>query len=151
MPSALEHCILNSTQYDLTINCGPSIIDHNPAYPIEYIARGFRSTAMKEGVIGNIANLMDKQHHQLEQLLEEYNGVFDDQPGLNKLYNCKFEVIKNVLFKSRPFSRRPVVKAELAQMLKWGVIERNSSPYSNPLFALARQTGRSAYTLTHDR
>lgn len=41
MLSALEHCILNSAQYELSMDWVPSISDYNTVYPIECIVHGF--------------------------------------------------------------------------------------------------------------
>jgi len=40
-----------------------------------------------------------------------------------------------------PFAKRPAVEHELARMLDWGVVERCSSPYSNPIICVNKVDG----------
>ncbi|VVC27451.1 Aspartic peptidase, active site,Ribonuclease H-like domain,Ribonuclease H domain,Aspartic peptidase, partial [Cinara cedri] len=90
-------------------------------------------------------HLTDKQYNEAVQLFKKYNSIFRIRPGLNKLYVCKFNVSEDVPFKITPypipFSRRPAVEYELNRMLEWGVIERCSSPYSNPILCVTKTDG----------
>jgi len=78
-------------------------------------------------------------------LLQEFSHIFRDRSGLNKLYMCHFTVSEDLPFKIRPypvpFARRPVVKKKLQSLLDWGVVERCSSPYSNPIICVGKADG----------
>lgn len=85
------------------------------------------------------------QKEKIVRLLEDFQDVFSDQPGRNKLYVCRFDVSEDIPFKVKPypipFSRRPAVQTELNRMLDWGVIERCSSPYANPIVCVGKPDG----------
>lgn len=95
--------------------------------------------------VANVSGVTDVQRAELVHLLEEYKMIFNDHPGSNKLYTCRFNVTEDVPFKVRPypipFSRRPAVDKELQRMLDWGVVERCSSAYSNPIICVGKPDG----------
>lgn len=103
-----------------------------------------KNECIKKHVRG-ITTLSDNEQSQLFNLLNEYQEIFNDRPGCNKLYTCRFEVIRDEPFKIRPypkpFSQRPAVLAELNRMLEWGVIERSSSPYASPIICIKKSDG----------
>lgn len=87
----------------------------------------------------------EEEHLKLFSLLDKYRAIFNDRPVLNNLYSCRFEVSEDVPFKEKPYpipySRRPVVEKELQRILSWGVIERCSSPYCNPIVCVTKGDG----------
>jgi len=95
--------------------------------------------------ISSSPGVTEQQRSQLVDVLEKFQSIFDTRPGLNKLYTCRFDVSEDIPFKVRPypipFARRPAVESELKRMLTWGVIERCSSPYSNPILCVAKSDG----------
>lgn len=95
--------------------------------------------------ISSISVLSSEQLNQVNMLFQQYHKVFRNRPGLNSLYTCKFNTTEDVPFKVRPypvpFSRRPAVEKELTRMLDWGVIERCSSPYGNPIICVGKADG----------
>ena len=94
---------------------------------------------------GLLPEISENEPICLVRLLEEFQDIFSDKPGLCSLYTCKFTVTEDVPFKIKPypipFSRRPAVEKELGRMLEWGVIERCSSPYSNPVVCVGKADG----------
>lgn len=95
--------------------------------------------------LSSIQNLSSNQFEQVVDLFHEYHHIFRTRPGLNLLFTCRFNVSEDIPFKIRPypvpFARRPAVEKELARMLEWGVIERCSSPYSNPIICVGKADG----------
>jgi hypothetical protein len=95
--------------------------------------------------LSSVQNLSSNQFDQVVDIFHEYYHIFRTRPGLNLLYTCRFNVSEDIPFKIRPypvpFTRRPAVKKELARMLEWGVIERCSSPYSNPIICVGKADG----------
>lgn len=95
--------------------------------------------------LSSIATLTPEQYEKVSMLFQRYHHVFRIRPGLNSLYTCNFNVTDDVPFKCRsypvPFARRSAVDTELDRMLEWGVIERCSSPYSNPIICVTKADG----------
>jgi hypothetical protein len=95
--------------------------------------------------LSSILNISSNQLEQVVGLFHEYHHIFRTRPGLNMLFTCRFNVSEDIPFKIRPypvpFARRPAVEKELARMLQWGVIERCSSPYSNPIICVGKADG----------
>lgn len=93
----------------------------------------------------SIPSLTSDQLTRVIAVFHQYHHIFRTRPGLNSMYTCRFRVIEDVPFKVRPypipFARRPAVEKELTRMLSWGVIERCSSPYSNPILCVGKVDG----------
>jgi len=142
VPTGLEHCLssmdslnkFSSQSRNFEVNC---IDDH--ACPSDPLPSWFNEP------MPNCAEMTVKQRQGILCLLQEFSHIFSDRPGLNKLYMCHFTVSEDVPFKIRPypvpFARRPAVEKELRRMLDWGVVERCSSPYSNPIICVGKADG----------
>jgi len=89
--------------------------------------------------------LNDSQHQLMTSLLQEYDHIFKDKPGLHTFFSYKFNIKPHDPYKIKPypvpFSRRPAVQKEIDKMIKWGVIERSDSPYNNPLVTVIKADG----------
>lgn len=72
--------------------------------------------------VQDITSLSPQCKTQLLDLLLEYHCIFSNRPECNKLYTCRFDVIRESPFKIRPypvpFSQRPAVEQELNRMLE---------------------------------
>jgi len=81
----------------------------------------------------------------MTSLLQNYQHIFQDKPGLHTFFSYKFNVKNHEPYKIKPypvpFSRRPAVEKEINKMIKWGVIERSDSPYNNPLVTVVKADG----------
>jgi len=81
----------------------------------------------------------------MTSLLNDYKNIFQDKPGLHISFFYKFNVKPHEPYKIKPypvpFSRRPAVQLEINKMIEWGVIERSSSPYNNPLVTVVKSDG----------
>lgn len=95
--------------------------------------------------IHGIIGLSSEEQSTLLKLILEYHSIFSNRPGCNNLYTCRFDVTHDIPFKIRPypipFAHRPAVEQELNRMLKWGVIERSSSPYASPIICVKKSDG----------
>lgn len=89
--------------------------------------------------------LSPNQQSQISSLIQQYQPIFKDRPGLHKFFSYKFNIINDTPFKIKPypvpFSRRPAILKELNRMLEWGVIERSNSPYNNPILSVQKPDG----------
>lgn len=111
----------------------PSLITQSSPFESE------RSIALKDIVLN------DNQQSQISSLINKYNGIFQNRPGLHKFFSYKFNVKQHEPYKVKPypipFSRRPAVQHEIDKMLEWGVIERSDSPYNNPIVTVLKTDG----------
>lgn len=89
--------------------------------------------------------LNSSQQNLMTSLLQKYQHIFQDKPGLHKFFSYKFNVKPHDPYKIKPypvpFSRRPAVQQEIDKMIQWGVIERSDSPYNNPLVTVIKTDG----------
>ncbi|CAI6343011.1 unnamed protein product [Macrosiphum euphorbiae] len=85
------------------------------------------------------------QQNLMTSLLQNFQDIFQDKPGLHKFFSYKFNVKPHDPYKIKPypvpFSRRPAVQQEIDKMIQWGVIERSDSPYNNPLVTVIKTDG----------
>lgn len=83
------------------------------------------------------------QRLSLTKLLYEFKEIFSDDPGLCKSFIAKLRAKDNNPFVKRsypiPFAHREAVRAEIERLLRLGIIERSSSPYSNPLVPVIKK------------
>jgi len=87
-----------------------------------------------------------EQRSQLVEVLENFWSIFDTRPGLNKLNICRFDVSADKPFEIHPylvpFTKCPAVENEIKRMLiRGGVIECYSLPYSNPILCVSKGDG----------
>jgi hypothetical protein len=89
--------------------------------------------------------LNNSQQNLMSSLLQKYQYIFKDKPGLHSFFSYKFNVRIHESYKikpySVPFSRRPAVQKEIDKMNESGVIERSDSPYNNPLVTVIKVDG----------
>lgn len=99
----------------------------------------------EENIALNDISLNSSQQNLITSLLQKYQHIFQDKPGLHKFFSYKFNVKPHDPYKIKPypvpFSRRPAVQKEIDKMLKWGVIERSDAPYNNPLVTVVKTDG----------
>lgn len=93
----------------------------------------------------NDVQLDTAQQKQMSSVLEQYQFIFQEQPGIHKFFSYKFNVKPHEPYKVKPypvpFSRRAAVQSEINKMIEWGVIERSDSPYNNPLVTVIKSDG----------
>lgn len=96
----------------------------NNAYNDRYKNTTADNTADKPNDLlsGNDINLTIEQNKQLVSLINKYQIIFQNKPGLHSFYSHKFNVVEHKPFKIRPYpipiSRRPAVQHEIDRMIK---------------------------------
>ncbi|KAK9759146.1 Reverse transcriptase (RNA-dependent DNA polymerase) [Popillia japonica] len=79
----------------------------------------------------------------VEQTIARYSDVFSNKPGRCNMYKCVLKMKNEAPFVQRsypiPFSKKDAVRCEINRMLDWGIIERSSSPYSNPIVVVTKK------------
>jgi hypothetical protein len=144
VPTALEHCLLSiSTHNNFSCPVMPIETEINCLNDNSYLSESITNKFYEN--IMNSQGVTEEQKEQLANLLQDFHDVFNDHPGRSSLYTCRFNVSEDKPFKIKPypipFSRRPAMSRELQRMLDWGVVERCSSPYSNPIICVGKPDG----------
>ncbi|KAK7095859.1 hypothetical protein V1264_005220 [Littorina saxatilis] len=89
--------------------------------------------------------LTDSQRADMRKMLQEHSGIFTDIPLRCKAGECEIvlESEKPVRVKQYPLphSQSESVQSEIDSMLKLGVIEKTSSPYSSPILLVKKKDG----------
>jgi len=130
--NSLKHIKID-TQFSPSTENNPNSI--NDSLPFE----NERSIAL------NDISLDEQQQIQMNDLIQDYNHIFQNRPGLHKFFTYKFNVKPHEPYKIKPypvpFARRPAVQQEIDKMLEWQIIERSDSPYNNPLVTVIKADG----------
>lgn len=95
-------------------------------------------------VFGENHNLNESQKNSLIVMLNKYDKLFDDRPGLVLDYECHLnvDVHKDVFVKKTypvPLAKLEAAQREIDRMLEWGIIESSESEYSNPLLVVPKK------------
>lgn len=141
----IEHCISNVIKINNIMSIDVTNLREDGCLTDKLYPENPSSNTFNENVPKNIPGTTEEQRVELVNLLEEFRNIFSLKPGLNLLYTCRFTVTDEVPFKVRPypvpFARRPAVEAELKRMYEWGVIERSTSAYCNPIICVGKPDG----------
>ena len=104
----------------------------------------FENALMRK--INQISILNTSEKMELKNLLIEFKDVFSEKPG--KIKNFTYEIKLNnqdpIIRKSYaiPLAYKQKVLDEIQRMLDNGIIERDSSPYCNPLRVVLKKSGK---------
>lgn len=107
-------------------------------------------TNKDNGITTKIANKLKEVNdvdevyvNQLKLILLKNQEVFSEKPGRIRGYKHYFCVTDNTPYMLKgwpiPLTYQQAVKRELEKMLEYGVIERSSSPYINPLVPVLKK------------
>lgn len=87
--------------------------------------------------------LNDKQKEELESLLEEFEDVFSDQPGLTRKAEHHIRTGSASPIAQHPYripvAWKPAVREEVRQMLDAGMIEHSESPWASPVVCVRKK------------
>ena len=95
------------------------------------------------------SELTEGQKTQVMALLGEFNDVLTDIPGVTKSGQHDIILTHQEPVRSRPYplphALREKVKEEVREMLKLGVIEHSTSPYSSPIVMVKKKDGTNRF------
>ncbi|KAL8585224.1 hypothetical protein ACOMHN_013239 [Nucella lapillus] len=99
-------------------------------------------------------DLTDKQTHQLLQVLSDYKDILTDKPGVAVgVEPHQIQTTTDVPIRVKPyplpFAKRVVVEKEIQTMLKLGVIEPSTSPYSSPVVLVGKPDGSVRFCIDY--
>ena len=87
--------------------------------------------------------MIDSQRTEVSDLLFEFRDIFDDLPGECKYESHAIKVNTKVPVHMKPYpvpyAKKEVIKQEVANMLKWGIIEPSISPYNSPVVLVLKK------------
>jgi len=90
-------------------------------------------------------DLSETQRKEVMDLLEEYQDVFTDVPGLTTLGEHSITLTTNEPIHSKPYkiphAMQDTVDEELETMLRMGIIEPSSSAYASPIVIVKKTDG----------
>ncbi|XP_076464736.1 uncharacterized protein LOC143296595 [Babylonia areolata] len=89
------------------------------------------------------------------KLVREFGDVLTDLPGRTNLETCSLQLNSDTPLRTKqyplPYSQREVIQEEVDQMLKMGVIEPSSSPYSSPIVLVKKRDGKVRFCVDFRR
>jgi len=90
-------------------------------------------------------------HDSIRRLLYEHAEVITDVPKRTNLAECTIQLEHDRPVRTRqyplPFSQREKIKEEVDGLLKMGVVEPSSSPYSSPIVLVAKKDGNTRFCI----
>lgn len=102
----------------------------------------------------NDTDLNETQQKKLNQLLAEYQDLFDEQPGKTKLIQHEINLETTQPIALKPYSRRSPLEKEFIQneidrMLKQGIISPSESPWSAPVVIVKKKEGKLRFCVDY--
>jgi hypothetical protein len=127
--------------YDAPVGCMIRKEGNNTNQPFDLIDNRSASTQTISDLTQRIDALLPLQQTKLAELLDIYKGSLTTKPGSCNAFEYHFVLTSRTpvsgYARSLPFLLRPVVRAQLNQMIQDGITEA-CSPYVNPLTIVPR-------------
>ena len=91
------------------------------------------------------SDLSEEQQQQWWQLVNEFQDIFSDRPGEIKAVEHRIRLTDDNPICSKPYpvphAMKEVIKEEVKEMKRLGVIEPSNSPYASPLLIVKKKDG----------
>jgi hypothetical protein len=95
--------------------------------------------------------LSDEERCKISTLINGYEDVFSDVPGLTNLGSHNIMLISDKPVRVKPyplaFVSKDTILEEVRNMVKAGVIEPSSSPYCSPIVIVKKKDGTNRFCL----
>ena len=134
---------LEPDQEDVEVTAATMIIHESEDEDIDLIIPGGPSENYRD--IQYSPHLSSQQLKEAKDLVQEYQDIFTDKPGSTTMEEHKIELTTEEPVKQRPYplpySMREIVKKEVDQMWKDGIIERTDSAYASPIVMVKKPDG----------
>ena len=87
--------------------------------------------------------LSDTQQNEVTRLLFEFRDIFNDMPGKSKCGSHSIKLRTDDPVHVRPYpvpyAKNEIIKKEIENMTKWGIIEPSNSPYNSPIVLVLKK------------
>ena len=94
-------------------------------------------------------------HAGVRAIVKRHEAIVTDLPQRTTLAKCGIRLAHNNPIRTRqfplPYAKREVIGKEVKAMLKMGVIEPSSSPYSSPIVLVAKPDGKMRFCSDYRR
>ena len=103
----------------------------------------------KDVIINTV--LSSEQKQQINVLLEQFQDIFTENPGLTQLVEHKVQLTSKEPIRTKnypiPYMMRDVIDEEITKMLDLGIIEKSESPYSSPVVIVRKRDGTNRFCI----
>lgn len=93
------------------------------------------------------------QKEQIQALVSEYSDVLTDLPGKTTIIEHEIKLVSDNPVRSRPYSvphaLKDIVKSEIENMLRMGIIEQIESPYASPIVIVKKSDGTNRFCIDY--
>ena len=100
-------------------------------------------------------DLSDSQKCEVRTLLNDFSDLFSDVPGKTECVEHKIQLTNQVPIRLKPyplpFASEEIVKNEVDNMLKAGVIKVSNSPYSSPIVLVKQKGNKTRFCIDYRR
>ena len=94
-----------------------------------------------------------ERHADLMSIVRQYPKVLSDLPGKTKLSPCRIELTDDGPIRVKqyplPHSQRDAIAQEVKEMLRLGVIEPSTSPYTSPVVIVKKKDGKNRFCVDY--
>ncbi len=102
-------------------------------------------TAVEPVVVDTNPQLSAAQKTELQHLVGQFPDVFSSTPGQTQILQHEIRTPPGTIVRQRPYrvpeARRQAIEEEIQQMMKLGVIEPSTSPWSSPIVLVPKPDG----------
>jgi len=102
----------------------------------------------------DLSNVSPENQPKLKKLLHKYRDTFSDIPGKTNLLEHHIQLQPNIRpIKQQPYRANPIkaekIVAEIDEMLKMGIIEESTSPWSSPIILIPKKDNTVRFTIDY--
>ena len=154
--SNVDSCVTQSMCYNVLHSASAVMISDE--LPVAGSSEGFSTIILPALVqtedvtdVKICSDLTDSQTEDAKLALKEFSAIFSDVPGRTECIEHKMDLTSEVPIKLKPyplsFASEQVVKEEVDNMLKAGVIQPSESPYSSPIVLVKKPDGKTRFCI----
>lgn len=112
------------------------------------IEKQIRNFEVLEEITGQVS-LSDNEQKQFLQLMDKYENIFSDKPGLIRNLECQIQIKPGEPIYQRPYpipmSKTEKMDRDIKRMIDMQIIEKSTSPWSSPIIGTEKKMETSEY------